>query len=212
MPAAGRQPAPPTTRLPTIDALATVPGLYTRSERTRSRRPGRSGRWLLLAAACAVAGLAVAIERSWKPLAEDDLHDPASPAVDLLQEPAAALSTLPPDPMGAGNQVNWIQALRDGYINPRTNVFPETKVNVLDLDVIMPDTGEMRVVVFPHRPHTEWLDCANCHEWLFKSKAGETPVNMFKILQGEYCGRCHGAVAFPLTECYRCHSLKRSDM
>ena len=47
--------------------------------------------------------------------------------------------------------------------------------------------------------HTEWLDCTNCHDKLFLPKAGATPVNMFAVLQGEYCGRCHGAVSFPLT-------------
>jgi hypothetical protein len=26
---------------------------------------------------------------------------------------------------------------------------------------------------------------------------------------GEHCGRCHGAVAFPLTECTRCHSVQQ---
>jgi len=74
----------------------------------------------------------------------------------------------------------------------------------------MPRTGEMPMVRFPHRQHTEWLDCSNCHEKLFASKAGGTrAVNMFQILQGEYCGLCHGAVSFPLTECKRCHSVAR---
>ena len=41
-------------------------------------------------------------------------------------------------------------------------------------------------------------------------QAGVNPVNMFAVLQGEYCGRCHGAVAFPLTECLRCHSVARN--
>jgi c(7)-type cytochrome triheme protein len=66
------------------------------------------------------------------------------------------------------------------------------------------------MVRFPHRQHTEWLDCSNCHEKLFISKAGANKgVNMFQVLQGEYCGLCHGAVSFPLTECKRCHSVER---
>ena len=32
---------------------------------------------------------------------------------------------------------------------------------------------------------------------------------MLLILAGEKCGLCHGAVAFPLTECLRCHSVQR---
>lgn len=141
----------------------------------------------------------------WLALFEDGLHDPENPALDLLQEPAEALSLLPPDT--AGNKVRWVKALRDGYIEPRTNIYPETKVNLLDQDIIMRRTGSASYVRFPHLVHTEWLDCSNCHNQIFSDKAGETPVTMLAILSGEYCGRCHGAVAFPLTECNRCHSV-----
>jgi c(7)-type cytochrome triheme protein len=142
------------------------------------------------------------------PLAKDGVHDPVSPAIKILQEPAEALAKFPID--AVGNQVRWVKALELGLITPRSNILPETKVNVLDLDVIMPRTAEMPMVRFPHRQHTEWLDCSNCHEKLFISKAGATKkVNMFEILQGEYCGLCHGAVSFPLTECKRCHSVER---
>jgi c(7)-type cytochrome triheme protein len=148
----------------------------------------------------------------WRSLSDDHLHDPASPAIGVLQEPGEALSLMPPDVAGAGNQVNWVRALREGYIVPRAKVLEHTAVKVLDSEVLMMDTGEMPLVLFPHKPHTEWLDCSNCHEGIFKSKAGATPVNMFQILQGRYCGRCHGAVAFPLTECQRCHSVSRSKL
>jgi len=144
---------------------------------------------------------------SWLPLARDGLHDPQSPAIALLQQPAEALALLPPDT--AGNQVRWVRALQEGIIRPRSNLYESTEVRVLDLDVIMRNTGAMPMVRFPHRLHTEWLDCANCHDHIFARKAGATPVNMFAILEGEYCGRCHGAVSFPLTECNRCHSVSR---
>lgn len=141
-------------------------------------------------------------------LSKDGVHDPANPSLKLLQEPREALSALPPD--AVGNRVRWVKALEQGAIAPRTNILPDTAIRVLDQDVIMPRTGELPMVRFPHRQHTEWLDCSNCHERLFKSKAGATKeVNMFQILQGEYCGVCHGAVAFPLTECKRCHSVER---
>jgi hypothetical protein len=32
---------------------------------------------------------------------------------------------------------------------------------------------------------------------------------MFNILNGEQCGRCHGAVSFPVAEqCKLCHSVR----
>lgn len=142
------------------------------------------------------------------PLAKDGVHDPANPGIRLLQEPREALSKLPPD--AVGNRVRWVKALEQGDINPRTNILPDTQIKVIDLDVLLPRTAEMPMVLFPHKQHTEWLDCSNCHESLFKYKAGSTKsMNMFAILSGEYCGRCHGAVAFPLTECKRCHSVYR---
>lgn len=150
----------------------------------------------------------LAADPGWKPLAEDGLHDPASPAIGVLQEPAEALSLLPPDT--AGNRVSWVRALRERYIAPRTNIFPETNIEILDMDIIMDQTGELPLVLFPHKPHTEWLDCANCHDRIFVEKVDANPINMFAILSGEYCGQCHGAVSFPLTECNRCHSVPRS--
>lgn len=168
--------------------------------------PARRWRAALALLLVLLAGLAFAAERAL--LAKDGIHDPASPAIRLLQEPRDALAGFPPD--AVGNQVRWVKALEQGLIAPRTNILPGTAIRVLDQDVIMPRTGEMPMVKFPHRQHTEWLDCSNCHEHLFKSKAGATTgLNMFEVLNGEYCGRCHGAVAFPLTECNRCHSVVR---
>jgi len=154
-----------------------------------------------------IFGAVYAQSMNWKPLAEDGLHDPENPAIGLLQEPAEALSQLPPDTVG--NKVLWNQALREGYIQPRTNIYPETKIEILDMDIVMDKTGEMPLVRFPHLPHTEWLDCSNCHDKIFIKKVDANPINMFAILSGEYCGQCHGAVSFPLTECNRCHSVAR---
>ena len=146
--------------------------------------------------------------RSWKPLRNDGLHDPQSPGIGILQEPSEAFRDLPPDP--AGNFVSWVKALRNKNIQPRTNLYSQTEVKVLDLDIIMEKTGEMPMVRFPHKTHTEWLDCDNCHDIIFKEKVGGNDINMMGILYGEHCGRCHGAVAFPLTECLRCHSVARN--
>jgi c(7)-type cytochrome triheme protein len=148
-------------------------------------------------------------QSGWAPLRSDGLHDPRSPAVrdKMLQEPADALSKLTPD--YAGNNVLWMRALEKGEINPRASLNPKTEVRVLDQDILLNLNGGMPVVRFPHKQHTLWLDCANCHEHLFKSKVGENKFSMLEILDGKQCGVCHGAVSFPLTECFRCHSVVR---
>lgn len=144
----------------------------------------------------------------WKPLAEDGYHDPDNPAIGILQEPGVALSQLPKDPANVGNMVNWVDALRDGDISPRTNLYEETEVRISNLDIIFRNTGSAAYVLFPHRAHTEWLDCDNCHDELFERRTGATAgLSMMRILGGEFCGRCHGAVSFPLNSCNRCHSL-----
>ncbi|HJV81300.1 c(7)-type cytochrome triheme domain-containing protein [Noviherbaspirillum sp.] len=161
---------------------------------------------LLLAVVFACAGSMVLGQHL--PLAKDGVHDPAGPGIKLLQQPNDILPKLPQDVVG--NNVRWVKALEEGAIAPRTNILPETQIRVLDLNVLLPRTAEMPMVLFPHKQHTEWLDCSNCHEAIFPYKAGATKgLNMFAVLQGEFCGRCHGAVAFPLTECKRCHSVYR---
>jgi c(7)-type cytochrome triheme protein len=151
--------------------------------------------------------------QTWPRLRDDGIHDPRSPAIKEKQEPAAALSALAtkaPD-AGVGNQVRWVHLIEKGAIAPRSNLWPDTKIRVLDLDIYLDIGGSMPVVRFPHRAHTFWLDCSNCHDSVFKSVAGETAITMLEILEGEQCGICHGAVAFPLTECARCHSVPQGD-
>jgi c(7)-type cytochrome triheme protein len=153
-----------------------------------------------------VATLATAaLSPLWLRLHKDGLHDPANPGLAQLQEPAEALEPLPRDT--AGNLVNWVRAIDGGAIAPRTNLLPETVVRLREDELIIARYGSMPAVKFPHRQHTLWLDCSNCHEHLFKSRAGANRFSMLAILNGEQCGVCHGAVAFPLTECRRCHSV-----
>lgn len=175
-------------------------------------RANRLLRYLLLLCAL-VAALPVLAEqardtRSWRPLNNDDIHDPTGPAVKQLMEPREGLLPLPPDT--AGNKVLWLEALDKGIINPRSNIFPETKVELLDLDILLDLYGNMPIVRFPHLQHTKWLDCNNCHDHIFKKKRGTSNISMLRILDGEQCGLCHGAVSFPLTECNRCHSVPRA--
>lgn len=143
----------------------------------------------------------------WRPLADDGIHDPTAPGLVLLQEPAEALSGLPPDT--TGNRVRWVRALDEGFINPRPTLSGEGELPSRTTDVIMPQTAGLPMVRFPHRVHTAWLHCSNCHDGLFEQVAGATDVTMAMILRGEKCGVCHGAVSFPLTECSRCHSVPR---
>ena len=143
------------------------------------------------------------------PLAEDGIHDPENEAVRMLQPPAEAMLNFPRDDRGI---INWVKTLDDGTINPRTGIKGDEKMHAVDFDVIFQNTASMPYVRFPHRPHTIWLTCKNCHPGIFIPQRGSNPVTMAAIMSGEYCGVCHGKVAFPPYECNRCHREPRKSV
>lgn len=65
----------------------------------------------------------------------------------------------------------------------------------------------MPPVIFPHWFHRIRFKCKVCHEEIFIMRQGSNNVDMQKIIQGEYCGKCHnGKVAWAPIYCDRCHS------
>ncbi|MDH5230774.1 MAG: hypothetical protein OEZ58_12490 [Gammaproteobacteria bacterium] len=137
-------------------------------------------------------------------LMDDGIHDPKNEAVNTLQQPTDAMAAFPLDRRGA---INWVVAIDTGIINPRMSLRGKDEMNIMDMDVIFKNTGEMPWVRFPHLAHTRWLDCSNCHPAIFIPQRGANKVGMDAIIAGQYCGRCHDKVAFPLWTCERCHSV-----
>lgn len=139
------------------------------------------------------------------PPATDGIHDPESAAIGSLQPPKVAFDTLPSG--NSGNYVDWVKALDEGDIAPRYDRNnPDAKPVVMDLNIVREVKGSMPDVVYPHKQHTEWLDCSNCHPAIFIPQKGANDISMAAILLGEKCGVCHGKVAFPVSDCRRCHS------
>lgn len=135
----------------------------------------------------------------------DGVHDPENPGTHALQPPGEAFSPLPRGM--AGNKVDWVRALRQGVIAPRADrEDPSAQKQVMDMDIIREVKGSMPDVVYPHLAHTEWLDCGQCHPKIFTPKKGSNAISMAAILGGQYCGVCHGKVAFPVSQCSKCHS------
>ncbi|MBI5234119.1 MAG: hypothetical protein HY880_07175, partial [Deltaproteobacteria bacterium] len=109
-----------------------------------------------------------------------------------------------------GNKVDWVKALRDSAIKPKATLDGSGEMMVFDMDIEIPVakfTHHPPDVLYPHKAHTEWLDCSSCHPDIFNMQKGGNPeMSMMKIISGRYCGTCHGKVAFPLLDCFRCHS------
>lgn len=110
-----------------------------------------------------------------------------------------------------GNGLDWEKAEELGLIKPVNavagisgprNAFAVQKDFALNAKVEgMPD------IIFSHRKHTVWNGCELCHPDIFIGvKRGAAKYSMVDISQGRSCGACHTTVAFPLTDCQRCHS------
>jgi len=141
------------------------------------------------------------------PPPEDGVHDPENEATFTLQHPKEAFSGLPTTPFG--NYVDWVKAIDQGLLKPRWDRLDSSEEPfVMDLDIVRPVKASVPDVVFPHRQHTEWLFCSNCHPAIFIPQKGANQINMSAILLGKKCGVCHGKVSFPITtkSCKKCHS------
>ncbi|NIW45859.1 MAG: hypothetical protein GWN30_14260 [Gammaproteobacteria bacterium] len=107
-----------------------------------------------------------------------------------------------------GNRIDWTEAVLRGRIRPVQSIYEDDFTplpfdKTVKLEAIL---AMAPVSVFPHKAHTAWLDCANCHPHVFNIKKKATKnLTMDSILQGDFCGACHLNVAFPLDDCLRCH-------
>ena len=138
---------------------------------------------------------------------EDDIHDPANDGTKILQPPLEAYANLPKTPSDLGNGIDWVRAVDEHFISPRWDINdPEEQPLVMDMNIIRVPKGSIPNELFPHRQHTLLLDCSNCHPSIFIPQRGANQISMAANLLGQKCGTCHGKVAFPLSECKRCHS------
>lgn len=141
--------------------------------------------------------------------ADDGIHDPQNPGTQSLQWPSEAFQDLPKS--NDGNHVDWVAALDQGRIVPMVDLNdPQAEPFLMDLVIVRQVKGSMPNVVFPHAQHTQWLDCTNCHDEIFVPQKGANQISMAAILLGQKCGVCHGRVAFPVTDCRRCHAQPKT--
>lgn len=144
------------------------------------------------------------------PPAEDGIHDPENDNTFVLQPPQVAFGSLSDSEFG--NFVNWVTSLDKGKLNPRTDRLGTGEEQmVMDLDIVREVRSSMPDVVFPHKAHTEWLHCSNCHPDIFTPQQGSNRMPMSAILLGQKCGVCHGKVSFPVVTktCRLCHSKSK---
>jgi c(7)-type cytochrome triheme protein len=110
-----------------------------------------------------------------------------------------------------GNGLDWQQAEELGMIHPLdfvNGISIKRKSLTIQQDFALnPKLQSMPDIIFSHKKHTVWNGCELCHPEIFVGvKRGTTRYSMVGIFEGKYCGVCHNTVAFPLTDCQRCHS------
>ena len=150
------------------------------------------------------------IDKRNLPPSQDGIHDPANDGTLQLQPRLQGMSDLVRSRFG--NNTDWVLSLESKKITPRwerTNPFAEGMVMDLNIVRVPARSASVQNVVFPHKQHTEWLECSNCHPAIFIPQKGANIISMPLILLGQKCGVCHGKVAFPVSECAKCHSQKR---
>ena len=109
-----------------------------------------------------------------------------------------------------GNGVDWEKAEADKII--RLTDFVEGVSIRRQLQPVQRDFAltarleGMPSILFSHTKHTAWNGCELCHPEIFKVRKGTTKTSMVQIFEGQSCGTCHTAVAFPLIDCQRCHT------
>ena len=149
------------------------------------------------------------IDKRNLPPSQDGIHDPAVDGTLMLQPPLEGMADLVRSRFG--NNTDWVASLQSKKITPRWEAAnPFAEAMVMELDILRVPKAAVQDVLFPHKQHTEWLDCSNCHPAIFNPQKGSNIISMPLIMLGQSCGVCHGTVAFPVSECAKCHSQKKA--
>ena len=110
-----------------------------------------------------------------------------------------------------GNGIDWEEAEAKGLVSPTDyieglSVPGPDMAEVADFELSSKIEG-MPDIIFSHEKHTVWNGCEVCHPEIFLGvKKGATTYSMIDLFEGRYCGVCHDTVAFPQTDCQRCHT------
>lgn len=110
-----------------------------------------------------------------------------------------------------GNGINWEKAEADRLIKisdhlEGVSIKKSPFKNQKDF-AIKAKTEGMPEIIFSHTKHTVWNGCELCHPDIFVGvKKGTSKYSMVELFDGKYCGVCHDKVAFPQTDCQRCHT------
>lgn len=109
-----------------------------------------------------------------------------------------------------GDYIDWEAAEAQKAITP-IDTLPSVSIQRPRLEAqkdfaIQSKSSWMPNIIFSHKKHAVWNGCEVCHPDIFPSvKKGTVKYTMLEIAEGRYCGLCHTKVAFPISDCEKCH-------
>ena len=115
-----------------------------------------------------------------------------------------------------GNGINWALAESEDNIklvDYIAGISPASRPKMkIPTDVIVKMNFEgMPDVIFSHKKHMVWGGCKLCHPEIFSLRKSRLTYSMDEIFKGKSCGVCHRNVAFPESDCRRCHTPAACD-
>jgi c(7)-type cytochrome triheme protein len=154
------------------------------------------------------------------PVSNSPRHPPpvkAAPIVivqaEVIKPPdidyAGIYQALPRDSKGV---VDWMGALSESVITPKPGIDPAaTAARTTDSEIEFFNTGNPgKAATFRHATHTQWLNCKNCHNSIFKKSDENLQFTHDDMEQkGLYCGACHFKVVVVQGGCKGCHAKKK---
>ena len=109
-----------------------------------------------------------------------------------------------------GNGIDWLTTEEQNLVTLQDHLegvsIRRSKIQEPKEFDLNPKEANMPDIIFSHKKHTVWNGCELCHPEIFGVKKNSVPYSMQEIFAGQYCGACHGTVAFPNIDCQRCHT------
>ncbi len=106
--------------------------------------------------------------------------------------------------------IDWVEMDEKDAFRPLSSIGEEEDTEgVRETQILFKSPlAFMDDILFSHKIHSTWVRCSLCHSSIFKPELGANKVKMIEMKEGKGCGRCHGRVAFTVSDCKRCHNHK----
>ena len=113
-------------------------------------------------------------------------------------------------PLDRFGNIDWLELKRRGVFSPIASIDKSSADVTIDTNILFESLDpSIDFVMFSHKVHSTWIKCDTCHPSIFKPEVGANDIRVKDLVEGKFCGHCHGKVSFALADCMRCHNHPR---